>query len=112
MELPNKLALLGHIRQYHRAHKFKCSYCEKTFSTASVLRVREFRAMFRIPQDLIDLNSIAFQTHEEGHTRHNVYQCKFCPRTFTVPSSRRTHTRRNHYEELKMSKNEKNLDIQ
>lgn len=38
-ELPNKLALLAHIRQYHRERKFKCSYCDKTFATASVMRV-------------------------------------------------------------------------
>ena len=39
MELPNRPALMGHIREYHRDHKHKCSYCEKTFVTAYKLRV-------------------------------------------------------------------------
>lgn len=89
MELPNKVALLGHIRQYHREHKFKCSYCDKTFATASTMK-----------------------THEESHTRHNVYQCRYCPRTFSVPSSRRTHTRRNHQEKIKRVKAKTNNLVQ
>lgn len=39
VELPNKLALKRHILEYHRAHKYNCSHCTKTFSTGSDLRV-------------------------------------------------------------------------
>lgn len=39
VEFPNRPSLLGHIRQYHRPHKFNCSYCPKTFVTAAKLKV-------------------------------------------------------------------------
>lgn len=106
MELPNKVALLGHIRQYHREHKFKCSFCDKTFSTASTMKASsEFTFHLLIPcKKICNLNFYLLQTHEESHTRHKNYQCKFCPRVFCVQSSRRTHTRRNHHEELQQSK--------
>lgn len=42
MELPNKASLLGHIRSHHRERKFKCGYCEKTFSNASTMKVHFF----------------------------------------------------------------------
>ncbi|XP_031629988.1 zinc finger protein 43-like [Contarinia nasturtii] len=87
-EFTNRVALLGHIRQYHREHKFKCTYCDKTFATNSKMKA-----------------------HEESHTRHKVYQCRFCPRTFSVPSSRRTHTRRNHLEEIKRRKKTEDVTI-
>lgn len=38
-EFSNRVALLGHIRQYHREHKFKCSFCDKTFPTSSTMKV-------------------------------------------------------------------------
>lgn len=40
---------------------------------------------------------------------HSFYRCKFCPRVFTVSNSLRTHTQRNHKEELEMSKRIENL---
>lgn len=38
-ELPHKLALLAHIRKYHREPKFKCSHCEKSYDISSKLVV-------------------------------------------------------------------------
>ncbi|XP_031634974.1 zinc finger protein 91-like [Contarinia nasturtii] len=81
MEFSNRVALLGHIRQYHREHKFKCGYCNKTFAIGSALK-----------------------KHEESHTRHNTYPCRFCSKVFSVISSRQTHTKRNHAEEWKQIK--------
>ncbi|XP_055317609.1 transcription factor grauzone-like isoform X2 [Sitodiplosis mosellana] len=78
MELPNRVALLGHIRNHHREHKYKCNYCGKTFSIPSTLK-----------------------KHEESHTRDRVYSCKFCDKTFTVASSLSTHMGRDHPEERK-----------
>lgn len=40
MELPNKIALLSHIRKYHRERNHKCSYCDKSFPVSSELKVR------------------------------------------------------------------------
>ncbi|XP_031629987.1 transcription factor grauzone-like [Contarinia nasturtii] len=77
MELPNRVSLLGHIRQYHREHKFKCSYCDKKFPTRGTMKA-----------------------HEECHTRHKTYECEFCPKTFNNKHSIKTHTRRNHGEEV------------
>lgn len=46
-------------------------------------------------------NHYLFQKHEEGHTRHNVYPCQFCTKIFTLRTSRLTHQKRSHREELK-----------
>ncbi|XP_055317606.1 transcription factor grauzone-like [Sitodiplosis mosellana] len=76
--LPNKVALLGHIRKYHREHKHKCKFCDKTFQNGWKLKI-----------------------HEESHTRENLYPCQFCSKVFTVYGSRRTHQSRDHPQELK-----------
>lgn len=39
MELPHKIALLAHIRKYHRERNHKCSYCDKSFPVSSELKV-------------------------------------------------------------------------
>ncbi|XP_055317612.1 zinc finger protein 665-like isoform X2 [Sitodiplosis mosellana] len=79
-ELPHKLALMAHIRKYHREPKHRCNHCGKTFEIGSKLR-----------------------EHEDSHTRQNIYPCFVanCSKTFTVLSSRQTHMRRNHPEEQK-----------
>lgn len=104
--LSTRPALLTHIRKYHRAHKFNCNYCEKTFEIDSLRRV-----IWHFPCDniffiffLICSMSILFQTHEESHTRHKTFQCKHCPKVFTVHVSLQTHTRRNHPEQIKRKK--------
>lgn len=38
-EFSNRVQYLTHKRKYHREHKFKCSYCEKTYFVASLLKV-------------------------------------------------------------------------
>lgn len=39
MELQNKIALLSHIRKYHRERNHKCGYCDKSFPVSSELKV-------------------------------------------------------------------------
>lgn len=61
MELPNKIALLSHIRKYHRERNHKCSYCDKSFPVSSELKVSELVVVqFRFKSN--DINLINFQT--------------------------------------------------
>lgn len=39
IEFPHRLALMAHIRNYHRKLMYKCNHCEKTFDIGSKLRV-------------------------------------------------------------------------
>lgn len=105
-ELPHKLALLAHIRKHHREPKHKCSFCNKSFDISSKLRVNIFKTkkLFGPFWHKYEYFCIHHQEHEEGHTRHNIYPCQFCTKTFTVQSSRQTHVRRNHPDELKLRK--------
>lgn len=106
MELPNRIALKTHIRNYHREHKFNCNFCDKTFYACCKMRVMVF-VSFNLKR-ICSCSLLKFQIHEDGHTRQNTYPCKFCTRTFSVFSSRQTHTRRNHSDELKRLKEMKN----
>lgn len=105
MELPHKIALLAHIRKYHRERHYKCSYCDKSFPVSSELKVftNFINDIIIIEPNIISLNEICsyHQKHEEGHTRHNVYPCQFCTKVFTLRTSRLTHQKRSHREELK-----------
>lgn len=44
-ELPNRRSYLHHIKKYHTVHKFKCSFCEKTYPVASKLKVINSRSI-------------------------------------------------------------------
>lgn len=104
MELPHKIALLAHIRKYHRERNHKCSYCDKSFPVSSELKVLLITSVWIIIQFSSDSESkivCTFQKHEEGHTRHNVYPCQFCMKVFTLRTSRLTHQKRSHRDELK-----------
>lgn len=37
--LPHRIALLTHIRNFHRERNLKCNFCEKRFDIASKLKV-------------------------------------------------------------------------
>lgn len=114
--LPNKIALSAHFRKYHREHNFICSYCNKSFSVSSQLKVNlhlilihfwltfetlEFFYFIHYKIALFFLNFFFSQKHEESHTRHNVYPCQFCKKEFTLRTSQLTHQKRSHMDELK-----------
>lgn len=109
-ELKNKLALLAHVRKYHREPKYKCNYCHKTFEISSKLKVIFLPEKFQIryfnwlSYKHSCINLFLYQEHEEGHTRHKIYPCQYCSKTFSVQSSRQTHVRRTHPAELKQRK--------
>lgn len=71
-ELPNKIALLSHIRKHHRERNYKCSYCEKSFPVSSELKVifcKEYKEYFH-------WSNILFHSIE---TRGRTYQTQCIP---------------------------------
>lgn len=75
VEKGGKQLLVSHIRQHHREHKYKCSYCSKTFVTPYKLKVIVTAEMIDINSRITNIFHIFFlQMHEESHTRHNTYQ--------------------------------------
>lgn len=106
-DFPHRQALLSHNRKYHRECKFQCSYCERKFDIKSKLKVitSDTPKLYALtfPQTFVikfNVNFLkSFQKHEESHTRHNVYSCRYCSKMFNVVYSLKTHIRRNHREE-------------
>lgn len=55
------------------------------------------------------LSSNLFQRHEESHTRHNIYSCQFCKKNFSLRTSRLSHQKRCHPEQLKQLRETRKL---
>lgn len=101
-ELPNRIALQTHMRRYHREFKHKCKFCGKAFEIRSKLAVSDTDfSCFLLSNYSFIFCLFYAKKHEEGHTRHKIYTCAYCSKTFTVRSSLNTHLRRNHRSEEK-----------
>lgn len=83
---PNKAALRGHTRRVHetwRNNKNKCPFCEKILSS-----------------------SRSMKEHVASHTGEKLFQCQFCPSSFTFNSAMYIHRKQKHKEEyLEWKKN-------